>query len=246
MIVHPNTFHRFRRWELYQFMYESLAFIEECANDKSETYKSKAKELRDVFDIYDIEVANDRRYSAKQIKEIEELRDYAIRKIYEVIRTYSNYTFAPEKEVAAKGLLVIFKRYGSGRNISRTDQDIQTSMLKNLLQDLAKPYAVLHLSTLHLSDAVAALTTHNEDFEREQLIRNIANAHYVTEVAKNARLNVQIEFVAFVGILNALAILEGPEKYAQLKLNLNQLLKHYIALVRKRTKKRVEEEEEEE
>ncbi len=244
MNVSTTTFHRFTRWELFQFMFEALSFIEERTNDMPETFKSKAKELRDVFDIYDIEVANHRRHSAKQLKEVEELRDYAIRKIYEVIRTYSNYTFAPEKEIAAKGLLFVFKRYGSGRNISRSDQDTQTAMLKNLLQELARPDAVQHLSTLHLTDAVAALTTHNEVFEREQRIRNKANAHYVTEVAKNARLNVQNEFVAFVEVLNALAILEGPEKYAQLKLNLNQVLKHYVALVRKRTKKKGEEEEE--
>ena len=244
MNVSTTTFHRFTRWELFQFMFEALSFIEERANEMPETFESKSNELRDAFDIYDIEVANDRRHSAKQLKEVEELRDYAIRKIYEVIRTYSNYTFAPEKEVAAKGLLVIFKRYGSGRKISRSDQDTQTAMLKNLLQELARADAVQHLSTLHLTDAVAALTTHNQAFEREQRIRNTANAHYVTEVAKNARMDVQNEFVAFVDVLNALAILEGPQKYVELKQNLNQLLKNYKALVRKRTKKKGEEEEE--
>ena len=115
-------------------------------------------------------------------------------------------------------------------------------MLKNLLQELARPDAVQHLSTLHLSDAVAALATHNEVFEREQRIRNNAKAAYVTEVAKNARLDVQNEFVAFVDVLNALAILEGPEKYAQLKLNLNQVLKHYVALGRQKTRKKEVEE----
>ena len=69
-------------------MFHALSFIEDSASNMPETFKSKAKELRDVFDIYDIEVANDRRHSAKQLKEVEELCDYAIRKIYEVIRTY--------------------------------------------------------------------------------------------------------------------------------------------------------------
>ena len=50
-------------------------------------------------------------------------------------------------------------------------------------------------------------------------IINKANAHYVTEVEKNARLDVQNEFVVFVDVLNALAVLEVPDKYAQLKLN---------------------------
>ena len=94
-------------------------------------------------------------------------------------------------------------------------------MLKNLLQELARPAAVQHISTLHLTDAISVLTSHNEDFAREQRIRNKADAHYVTEVAKNARLDVQNEFVAFVEVINALTILEEPEKYAQLKLNMN-------------------------
>ena len=56
-------------------MFDALSFIEDSASNMPETFKSKAKELRDVFDIYDIEVANDRRHSAKQLKEVEELRD---------------------------------------------------------------------------------------------------------------------------------------------------------------------------
>ena len=56
-------------------MFDALSFIEDSVSNMPETFKSKAKELRDVFDIYDIEVANDRRHSAKQLKEVEELRD---------------------------------------------------------------------------------------------------------------------------------------------------------------------------
>lgn len=244
MVVHPTTFHRFTRWELFQFMYNALALAEKDANDMPETFKSKVKELRDAFDIYDIEVVNDRRHSVKNLLEVEELRDYAIRKIYEIIRTYSNYTFSPEKEIAANDLLFIFEKYGTGRKISRMAQNSKTALLKILLQELAKPDAEQHLSTLHLTDAVAALTIHNEVFKREQRIRHSAKANYVTEVAKKARLNVQHEFVAFVDVLNALAILEGPEKYAQLKQFLNELLRSFKAKVKQRTRKRVEEEEE--
>ena len=245
MIVPQSTFHRFKRWELFQFMYEVLAFIEENADDMPETFKSKAAELRTAFDIFDIEIVNDRTYSVKNLIEVEELRNYAIRKIYEVIRTYSNYTFSSEKEIAASRLQAVLKRYGTGRKISRMSQNEKTALLTNLLQDLSEPNMKQHLAILHLTDAVGALITHNQTFEIEQRNRVSANAEYVTGVVKEARMNVQNSFFEFVDLMNALAILEGQEKYAALKQSLTALLKKYVAQVRQRTRKKEEEVEEE-
>ena len=242
MIVPQTTFHRFKRWELFQFMYEALACIEENVDEMPDIFKDKAKELRTAFDIFDIEIVNDRTYSVKHLLEVEELRNYAIRKIYEVIRTYSDYTFSNEKEIAANSLHAVLKRYGTGRKISRMSQSEKSALLTNLLQDLAKPDMEQHLATLHLTKAVAELTVHNQTFEIEQRNRLSANAEYVTGVVKEARTDVQNAFLKFVDVLNALILLEGEEKYAELKQFMTSLLKKHLAQVRQRTRKKEEEE----
>ena len=45
-----------------------------------------------------------------------------------------------------------------------------------------------------------------------------------------------------VALINALAIVEGEEKYAALKLFLNTLVQKYVSNMRQRTKKKEEDE----
>lgn len=59
----------------------------------------------------------------------------------------------------------------------------------------------------------------------------------------NARENIQNDFLAFVDVVNSLAIIEGEEKYAALKQNISAVVTRYMALTRQRTKKKIPEEE---
>ncbi|MDD4728394.1 MAG: DUF6261 family protein [Dysgonamonadaceae bacterium] len=92
----------------------------------------------------------------------------------------------------------------------------------------------------YLTDAVAALTNDNQTFENEQLSRKEYLSTYVTGVLKNARADVQAQFIDFVDVVNALAIAEGAEKYAALKQKINTYVRHYVAQARLRIKKRDE------
>lgn len=232
---------RLNRWEIYQLLYDSLSLAEDFAPEMPESFNTKLQELRRAFDIYDFEMVQDRKVSSERLQNENNERNLAIRKIYSIVRVYSDYHYDPEKMMAAKYLRQIFKYYGTGSRISRMNQDAKTGLLTTFLQDLSKPDAVQHLSTLHLTDVVTALTTHNQIFESEQQIRSFAQAEYVTEVARNARLDAQNAFMAFAGVINALAILEGQEKYAELKQYLNALFKKYVTQMRQRTKKKKEE-----
>ena len=238
MIVTFSALDRFSRWEIFQFLYDSLSFAEGYEAEVPQSFTIKLQELRTAFDIYDIELVQEQKASSERLLKEDNERNFAIRKIYSIVRTYSNYHYDPEKMQAAKYLQHVFKYYGTGSRISRMNQDAKTGLLNNLLQDLAKPQAEGHLSILHLTDAVTALTLHNDVFENEQQNRRNAKSEFVTGVAREARLNVQNAYLAFAEMVNALAILEGPEKYAELKQFLNVLFKRYVAQVRQRTKRK--------
>lgn len=241
MNVLPYHVNRLSRWEIFQLLFDILAFAEEYSDDMPAPYTAKLQTLRTTFDIYDMEVAKERRISSEELLKADKARDFAIRKIYTLIRAYSDYHFDPEKMKAAKYLMQIIKWYGTGTSISRMSQDAQTAVITNLLQDLAKSPSQGHVATLQMTDVVEALTTQNLIFKQEQMMRRKAKSEYVTDVVKNARTNLQNDFLAFVDVVNALSLIEGEEKYAELKQNISAMVKKYFALARQRTRKREEE-----
>lgn len=229
------------RWEVFQIFTDSLAFIDKLSEEMPETFTKKVEQFRKAYDIYDEKIVEEYRPTPRELVEAEEGLEYAIRKIYQLIRYYSDYRFDLEKETAGKALLHIFKSYGTGSYISRQNQYTKTGMIMNLLQDLAKDIPKQHIATLHLTDAVVALETNNKVFIREQHTLNKIKAKFVPGAAKNARLDAQNEFMELVELINALAVVEGEEKYAKLKLQLNTLMKKNMAKVRQRTKKKEDE-----
>ena len=229
------------RWEVFQIFTDSLAFIDKLTEEMPETFTKKVEQFRKVYDIYDEKIVEEYRPTPRELVEAEEGLEYAIRKIYQLIRYYSDYRFDLEKETAGKALLHIFKSYGTGSYISRQNQYTKTGMIMNLLQDLAKDIPKQHIATLQLTDAVVALETNNKVFIREQHTLNKIKAKFVPGVARKARMNAQNEYMELVELINALAVVEGEEKYAKLKLQLNTLMKKNMAKVRQRTKKKEDE-----
>ena len=229
------------RWEVFQIFTDSLAFIDKLTEEMPETFTKKVEQFRKAYDIYDEKIVEEYRPTPRELVEAEEGLEYAIRKIYQLIRYYSDYRFDLEKETAGKALLHIFKSYGTGSYISRQNQYTKTGMIMNLLQDLAKDIPKQHIATLQLTDAVVALGTNNEVFIREQHTLNKIKSKFVPGVARKARMNAQNEYMELVELINALAVVEGEEKYAKLKLQLNTLMKKNMAKVRQRTKKKEDE-----
>ena len=204
------------------------------------TYTDKLQELVIAFDIYDKELAQGRiaMPTSPQLIKAADHRDYAIRKLYQLARYYADYRYDATKETAGKALKTVFKSYGTGSFISRQAQDAQTAMITNLLQELDRDAAQQHLAILNLTEVVTALDQSNRIFEKEQQARRKKEAKYVTGLTKDARTALQKEIMEFITLINALAVVEGEEKYAKLKQIISSMLKKYRTAVQLRTKKR--------
>lgn len=244
MKVKSYQLERLSHLELLQFMRDALVFIDNHSEGMPESYTNKYEKVRTVLDIYYKEVMLPRRISTRDVFEAEELRDYDIRKIYSIINNYSDYRYDKQKEEAAKALMFIFRRYGTGHTISRMPQDTQGVLMINLLQELEHEAAQQHIATLHLTEVMDALIHSHNYFEEAQKIRRKKEAHYVTGVVKDVRKDLTVQFLEFVDIVNALGTLEGQEKYSELKLTINQLIKKYVTAAQQRKPKHTDDDEE--
>lgn len=231
---------RMTRWELFQFTYDTIDVAHKHEEGMPQSYAEKLEELCKAFEVYDKELAQTRipLPASQQLIEAADNRDYAIRKLYQLARYYADYRYDATKQNAGRGLKAIFRSYGTGSFISRQAQDVQTAMITNLLQELERDTAQQHLSILNLTEVVAALDQNNRIFEKEQQARRKKEAKYVTGLARDARIALQNQIMEFTTLINALAVVEGEEKYAKLKQIIGSMIKKYMTAVRQRTKKR--------
>lgn len=241
MKVAATTLNYLTRWEVFQLMSDVLRYLEQNFDEMPQSFRDKLSDMHTAFDIYDEELVQERRPSAKQLLEADNDRMHAISTIYKVLRVYVHYKYSKEKQAAAKGLSKIFKLYGSAREINRKGQDTKSAMITNLLQDLSEELPQQYITTLNLEDAILALKTNNLFFLKEQRARNNFQAAYVTGVVKNARRAVQKEFMELVSLINALAVVEGEEKYAEMKKMIGIIVREYLTRARMRVKKKVVE-----
>lgn len=230
------------KWELFQFMSDTLVIADIHQEGKPQAYANKLSKLHGFFEIFDEELVQERLPTPHQLLQADKERDYAIRKIYQLIGYYSDYRYDAAKEQAAKGLKSVFKSYGTGSAISRLSQDTQTAVIGRLLQELARDKEQQYIATLGLTEAVLALATSNKVFDKEQRSRRKLQSEYVTGIVRDARTELQNEFMEFVALINALAVIEGPEKYVVLKKTIHAMIQKYVAAVRQRTKKKDAEE----
>lgn len=244
MNISFSSLDRLNRWESFRFLHDVLAFIDSHAEGMPELFVSKLESFRTAFDAYDDALVQERQVAPEKLVQAEEGRDLAIRKLYALIDEHAEYPYNKEKEDAAKVLLNVFKPYGSGSYISRLAQDEETAMLINLLQDLVSDTSHAEaIQTLGLIEVQDALSTHNTVFARLQKQRTKDNAHTILGIVKATRTQAQKEFVAFVEVVNAFALIEGEEKYAELKLEINRLHKEVVDRAKQRTNKKEDETE---
>ncbi|MGV8962419.1 MAG: DUF6261 family protein [Candidatus Saccharimonadaceae bacterium] len=231
---------RLNQWQLFQMMEEVITFSQQHTDNMPLSFDEKLASLQAAFDVYDEVIAQETRISATHQLEIDEERNYALSKMYQVISTYADYKYAPEKELAARALQKTLKPYGSGRSIGRMNQQAKTAVTTNMLQDLAKEAALSHLTALRLSELILALTQTNKEFINEQNLRLSVQAKFVTGVAKSARAEVQKQFLEFTALINALAVVEGDQKYAALKKTISATVNNHVAQARQRIGKKEE------
>lgn len=230
------------RWESFQFLFDALALSD--LEDMSELYNAKLAVFETSFNAFDEALMQERKVAPEQLIKAEEGRDLAIRKIYSLIREYAVFPYDPAKEDAANILLNFFKQFGSGSDIARLPQGEETALLVNFFQEIDKSEPIEQaFSTLGLTGALNELRNNNSTFIEMQRKRVQDDGLFVSGVVKTARTEAQNEFVAFTQMVNALALVEGPEKYVDLKRDINTLHKNTLDRFKQRTKKKEEEEE---
>lgn len=245
MKITNTDLNRLTRWELFQFLAEVLTFAENQPEGLPELFTNKLAELKTAYRAFDEALVQEEKVSPEFLFKAEEDRDYTIRKIYNIIKEYSNYRFDEEKEDAAIAMLRVFKPYGTGSQIAIMAQDTETAVLTNLIQDFQKEGISAHLTILDLLEAVSSLELYNSKFQGLQHNRLNEDSKVVTGIVKAAREDAQTTFLEFVDIINALAIVEGAEKYADMKHAIKSYLKIYTDRAKQRTKKTEEETPEE-
>lgn len=246
MNISFSSLDRLNRWESFRFLHDVVDFTDAHLEGMPELFNTKFETFRTAFNAFDEALVQERRVAPKALVASEEGRDLAIRKIYALIREYSVFPYNQEKEDAANVLLNVFKPYGTGSSIAYMAQDEETSVLINLLQDFDKNAAAFEgLVALDLVGVVDTLKLHNSDFTTMQQQRVKDDAHTVLGIVKITRTEAQEEFIAFQEIVNALALIEGDEKYSDLKTEINRLHKVVVDRAKQRTKKKEDETDQE-
>ena len=178
---------RLTRWELHQFMTDALIYANSHLEGMPELYTNKLAELQTAYDTFDDVLAQEQQTAPEALIEAEEKRDHAIRKIYNLIKEYSDFPYEQDKEDAAKHLLRVFKPYGTGSSIATMGQDSETSVLNNLFQDIEKSEETeTCFVTLNLMYVLNELKHSNSIFAVLQRNRDVSQAEFVVGALKNA------------------------------------------------------------
>ena len=238
MKIKTSTLDRLSRWEAFQLLADVLAFAAVAKEDASELFKTVLNALQGKHAVYDQVLVKERSVAPEGLIAADEMRDYAVRKLYDVAELYSNYSFDTEKEAAANLILQTFKLYGTGRAIAGQRQDTETAIITNLLQDLANEPQKQAVSGLGATPIVDELERHNAVFSEAQQSRRDQQSQFVSGELKTARTEVQAAFRTFCNTINALAVVEGVEKYEKLIAQINTLVADYNAKARMRQNKK--------
>ncbi|MDD2475554.1 MAG: DUF6261 family protein, partial [Dysgonamonadaceae bacterium] len=179
---------KLERFEVFVFLQSVINFTEPLLEEMPELFTNKFTELEAAFEAYDDVLEQERRVSPEGLIEAEETRDHAVRKLYSIAKEYSDYPYVKAMEDAADEILKVFKVYGTGSEIARKTQDIETGVIINLLQDLYKTLPRQEaITTLNLQIVCDRLADSNSQFDYKQLTRRKENAKFIAGVVKEAR-----------------------------------------------------------
>ncbi len=118
----------------------------------------------------------------EELTRLDDIRDGLHANIYKVIKGFAKIDIPPRHE-AACALLAIFDRWGSVVGLSYAEE---TSVLRNLLNDLAAAPNPAHLATLGLDDALAALINVQEAFEDLTMAKGEEAAELAKQVSASS------------------------------------------------------------
>lgn len=234
MKIKKSNLTRLTRWEVFQLIADALAFANAAKEGLAELYVTVLSLLQTKFEAFDQALIQERRATPEGLIEADEARDYGVRKLQGLLEEYADYRLDAAKAAAANALLAVMKPYGTGYEIARMPQDSETATLTNLLQDLDKDANKAHVTALGFDALVAYTHENNQVFAQAQQTRRDEQSKYIAGLVKTTREEVQNAFRTFSETVNALAIVEGEEKYATLMGQLNTLIDTYLAKVKQR------------
>lgn len=171
--------------------------------------------------------------------------DKAFDKIYQSARTYANAMSGhPTAAVATAGktLYEIFEKYG---NIVKLNYDKEYSYAHNLVQDL-EALTSEQMELLHFAPWYEALVIGVATFTNARTSKTLEDATYITGLVEENRLATSAAYKNLVLRVNALAVVNGEEPYAQFINFVTQVIEDAKALIKQRDTRNAKKKEEEE
>ena len=162
----------------------------------------------------------------KKIKEADKERDKAYSSVSAIIRTTLKH-HNPEVVDAAERLKIVIDTYG---HINQKSYDEQTSAVYNILQEFQGKYAD-DIALIRIPELVAELERANVAFDALIKQRTDETAHQNPDTMKDVRVDVDAAYHAIEERINALVVVEGPDKYAEFITRLNATIDRYKLLL---------------
>ncbi len=227
---------RLTRWQVFQLLTDVLQYLLLLPAEILELLKVHKEKLQTSLKALDELLAQERKVTPKALFEAEEGRDYGIRKLWNLVREYSDYEMDKTKETAAKKLLDVFNRYGRGYEIAEMPQDDESAALDNLLRDMLSEAYLPHVTSVGLLDLVNYTKGHNDVFVGNQQTRTTSESKRINGEARAARLQAETDFRALCEQINALALINGSAPYDETIAKMNTAMDNYVDTARQRRK----------
>lgn len=155
------------------------------------------------------------------LSELDDARGLMLRGMIKFFEAYKNFP-NEAKEKAGMKLVLIAKKYGKVPDKRKFNEE--TAIVESLLQDLALPENEALVKQIGAAEWVKALKEKNDEFSRVFNLRTNEYAGTEPGSSKMARKEMYDVFKKLVQTINALAFLQGTEKYERLIKNINQEL----------------------
>lgn len=171
--------------------------------------------------------------------------DEAFDKIFRSARNYAKAMSGhPTAAVATEGEVLwdIFQKYG---DISSLNYDKEYSYAHNLVQDL-EALTSEQMELLHFAPWYEALVIGVATFTNARTSKTLEDATYITGLVEENRLATSAAYKNLVLRVNALAVVNGEEPYAQFIDFVTQIIEDAKALIKQRDTRNAKKKEEEE
>ncbi|GEM_PF-1322982 len=163
----------------------------------------------------------------------DEKRDWGIRELYAIASVYEDHFLDESKQAAAQFFLSIFKRYGTGSQLSLLAQDEESASLTNILQEMNEERAKTYAAALDVEKLLAYITENNTAFIDARRAVTEENMQLAGQV-KNARVEIEKAWDTLRAAINGYAAVKGDDPAtASLLDSLNATIEHHKSNVRR-------------